>query len=346
MTVPRIALEPDYSISRIMKGGWQLAGGHGDVERSQAISDMAQFAEAGVTTFDCADHYTGVEALIGEFRSAYPELADKIQIQTKFVPDLDALSTIDRAYITRIIDRSRTRLKADRLDLVQFFWWDFSVRGAVEAALILNELKESGKIAHLGVTNFSVPQLSCLIDAGILFLTNQVQYSLLDRRPETRMVDFCRRHGMHILTYGQLAGGFFSEAWLDKPEPLEPFENRSLTKYKLIIDDYGGWSRFQSLLHVLGRIGERHGVGIGAVAVRWVLDRPLVAGCIVGATSTRHLADNLGIFSFALEEQDLCEIDAVIVGGVQVGGDCYELENDRDGRHGRIMRYNQNEIRA
>ena len=343
MTIERMALEPDYSISRIMKGCWQLAGGHGDVERSRAISDMAQFAEAGITTFDCADHYTGVEALIGEFQNAYPELADKIQILTKFVPDLDVLSTIDRTYITRIIDRSLKRLKVDRLDLVQFFWWDFSVPGAVETASILNELKESGKIAHLGVTNFSVPQLSRLIDAGLPFLTNQVQYSLLDRRPERRMVAFCRQRGMHILTYGQLAGGFFSEAWLNSPEPLEPLENRSLIKYKLIIEDFGGWSRFQSLLHVLECIGKRYDVGIGAVAVRWVLDRPLVAGCIIGATSTRHLASNLGIFSFELTEQDLAEIDAVIVGGAHVEGDCYELENDRKGRHGRIMRYNQNE---
>ena len=343
MTVARIALTPGFSVSRIMKGCWHLAGGHGDVDRDKAISDMAQFAEAGITTFDCADHYTGVEALIGEFRSNYPELADKIEIQTKFVPDLDVLPTIDRGYITRVIDRSLTRLKVERLDLVQFFWWDFSIPGAVETASILNELKQSGKIAHLGVTNFSVPQLSRLVEAGIPFLANQVQYSLLDRRPEMRMVAFCRQHGMHILTYGQLAGGFFSEAWLNKPEPLEPLENRSLIKYKLIIDDFGGWSRFQSLLLVLERIGERYGVGIGAVAVRWVLDRPLVAGCIVGATSTRHLAGNLGIFSFALSEQDLDEIDAVIEGGASVEGDCYELENDRTGRHGRIMRYNQNE---
>ena len=342
MTIARIALTPAYSISRIMKGGWHLAGGHGDVDPNQAISDMAQFVEAGITTFDCADHYTGVEAMIGRFRDAYPELTRRLQVQTKFVPDLDQLATISRDYITTIIERSLSRLKVEQLDLVQFFWWDFSIPGAVETALVLKELQEQGKIAHLGVTNFSVPQITQLVEAGVTFLTNQVQYSLLDRRPERRMVAYCREQGMHILTYGQLGGGFFSEAWLGRPEPQEPYENRSLIKYKLIIDDFGGWTRFQSLLQVLKRIGERHGVGIGAVAVRWVLDRPLVAGCIVGATSTRHLASNAGIFSFALSGQDHAEIDAVIEGGAQVEGDCYELENDREGRHGRIMRYNQN----
>ena len=342
MTIARIALTPTYSISRIMKGGWHLAGGHGEVDRGQAILDMAQFAEAGITTFDCADHYTGVEALIGEFREAYPELARTVQVQTKLVPDLDALATISRDYVTTIVDRSLARLKVERLDLLQFFWWDFSVPGAVETALVLGELRDQGKIAHLGVTNFNVTQLAQLVDAGVSFLTNQVQYSLLDRRPERRMIEYCRQHDMHILTYGQLAGGFLSEAWLGRPEPQEPYQNRSLVKYKLIIDDFGGWERCQSLLRVLDRIGRRHNVGIGMVAVRWVLDRPLVAGCIVGATSTRHLASNVGIFAFSLSEQDHREINMVIEGSEQVQGDCYELENDRNGRHGRIMRYNQN----
>ena len=342
MTIARMALTPTYSISRIMKGGWHLAGGHGEVDRGRAILDMAQFVEAGITTFDCADHYTGVEAMIGEFREAYPELAGTVQVQTKLVPDLDALATISRDYVTTIVDRSLLRLKVERLDLLQFFWWDFSIPGAVETALVLRELKDQGKIAHLGVTNFNVTQLTQLVDAGVPFLTNQVQYSLLDRRPERRMIEYCRQHGMHILTYGQLAGGFLSEAWLGRPEPQEPYQNRSLVKYKLIIDDFGGWERFQSLLRVLERIGERHDVGIGAVAVRWVLDRPLVAGCIVGATSTRHLASNVGIFAFSLTEQDHREINRVIEGNEQVQGDCYEVENDRNGRHGRIMRYNQN----
>jgi aryl-alcohol dehydrogenase-like predicted oxidoreductase len=342
MTIARAALTPTYSISRILKGGWHLAGGHGEVDRSQAISDMARFAEAGITTFDCADHYTGVEAMIGQFREAYPELARSVQVQTKLVPDLDVLATVDRDYITTIIDRSLTRLKVEKLDLLQFFWWDFSIPGAVETALVLRDLKDQGKIAHLGVTNFNVTQLAQLVDAGVPFLTNQVQYSLLDRRPERRMIEYCRQHDMRILTYGQLAGGFLSETWLGRPEPREPYENRSLVKYKLIIDDFGGWERFQSLLRVLKQIGERHDVGIGAVAVRWVLDCPLVAGCIIGATSTRHLVSNAGFFSFSLTGQDHREIDEVIDGGSQVQGDCYELENDRDGRHGRIMRYNQN----
>jgi len=64
----RIELQPGYSISRVVKGGWHLAGGHGTISEDQALEDMRHFVEAGITTFDCADIYTGVEELIGKFR--------------------------------------------------------------------------------------------------------------------------------------------------------------------------------------------------------------------------------------------------------------------------------------
>jgi aryl-alcohol dehydrogenase-like predicted oxidoreductase len=63
--IPRVTLDHAYSISRIIKGGWHLAGDHGAIEPEQARKDMARFVETGITTFDCADIYTGVEELIG-----------------------------------------------------------------------------------------------------------------------------------------------------------------------------------------------------------------------------------------------------------------------------------------
>jgi aryl-alcohol dehydrogenase-like predicted oxidoreductase len=343
-TVERTELAPGYSISRLLKGGWHLGGGHGPVDRRQAVHDMAAFVEAGVTTFDCADIYLGVEQLIGDFRRAYPELGRRIQVHTKFVPDLAALPTLKRTDIVRIIDRSLQRLHAEQLELVQFFWWDFGIPGAVDAALVLKDLVAEGKIAHLGVTNFTTAQLATLIDAGVPFISNQVQYSLVDRRPEPLMVDYCTQRGIGILTYGQLLGGFISEHWLGAAEPASGIENRSLIKYKLIIDEFGGWALFQDLLRALKRVGDRHGVGVGPVAIRWTLDRPGVAGVIVGATSTRHLPANLAVFDLRLTDEDRAELAAVTDRAAGPLGDCYELEGDRDGPHGRIMRYDQNSV--
>jgi len=84
------------------------------------------------------------------------------------------------------------------------------------------------------------------------------------------------------------------------------------------------------------------GIGIGEVALRWTLDRPGVAGCIVGATSTRHLDANARVFDIALTDPDRAQLEAITSRATGPLGDCYQLENDRTGRHGSIMRYNQN----
>jgi aryl-alcohol dehydrogenase-like predicted oxidoreductase len=341
--IPRALLTGGYEISRIIKGGWHLAGDHGAIDPDQALSDMATFVEAGITTFDCADIYTGVEQMIGDFRRAYPSLAREVRVHTKFVPDLSDLRTVDRRYVETIIDRSLKRLAMDRIDLVQFHWWDFAVPRHVETALELDRLRRAGKIAHVGVTNFDVLRLAELVDAGIRVLSHQIQYSLIDNRPDNGMVEYCRAHGMALLCYGTVGGGFLSERWLGKPEPsLGALTNRSLIKYKLIIDDFGGWDLFQELLGVLAGIAAKHGANIATVATRAILDRPGVAAAIVGATNAAHLAAHEQIGALRLAPDDLSAIASVTGRRSGPVGDVYGLERDRAGPHGQIMKYELN----
>ncbi len=341
MTVETIELRPGYRIARLIKGGWQLAGGHGPVETSTALADMAAYVDAGLTTFDCADIYTGVEDLIGAFRRALPaEQKARIKVHTKFVPDLEILGRITRAHVTRIIDRSLQRLGQERLDLVQFHWWDYDIMNAVRTALWLRDLQAAGKIDLIGGTNFDAAHTEAMIAAGVPIASMQVQYSLLDDRPARAMSALCARGGMKLLCYGTVAGGFLSERWLGQPEPHEPLGNRSLTKYKLIIEDAGGWDWFQALLRVLQRIGARHGCSIGTVASRYVLGLPHVAAVIVGVRSRAHLAEHVGLFGFTLDAEDNNALAEILAQRHALAGDVYTLERDRGGRHGRIMKYN------
>jgi aryl-alcohol dehydrogenase-like predicted oxidoreductase len=331
-----------------VRGGWQLAGGHGEVDARKAIHDMAAFIDAGVTTFDCADIYTGVEEMIGAFREHLRmergcEELKKLKVHTKFVPDWEALARVDASYVRRIVDRSLRRLRTERLDLVQFHWWNYDVPGAIEAAHALRDLQVEGKIDQIGGTNFNAPHTAALIEAGVPLVSMQVQYSLLDTRPEHALVGLCEATGVKLLCYGTIAGGFLSRRWLGAEEPKGPFTNRSLTKYKLIIDDFGGWTLFQDLLAACQRIGDKHGVSLTAVATRWVLDRPRVAGAIVGARYAEHLEDNLGVFRFTFDEDDRRAIDAILARRTGPEGDTFTLERDREGRHGRIMHYNLNQ---
>jgi aryl-alcohol dehydrogenase-like predicted oxidoreductase len=249
---------------------------------------------------------------------------------------------VDRAYVEAIIDRSLSRLGGERIDLVQFHWWDYAVPHYVEVALELERLRQAGKIAHIGVTNFDVPRLSELVAAGIPVLSHQLQYSLLDSRPEAGMVEFCRAHGIGLLCYGTVAGGFLSERWLGQPEPEAPFENRSLVKYKLIIDDFGGWPLFQELLGASRRIADKHGTDIATVATRAIIDRPQVAAAIVGATNRAHLPAHARIGALALDDDDRQLLASVTDKKSGPSGDVYALERDRDGPHGQIMKYDLN----
>lgn len=342
---------PGYRISRVIRGGWQLAGGHGAVDRSHVSADLAAFLDAGITTFDCADIYTGVEEMIGDFRSDLlqsrgTEALAKLKVHTKYVPDLDILPQITATDVRRIIDRSLQRLRLERLDNVQFHWWDYAAPRYVEVAQHLRDLQIEGKIDLVSGTNFDAAHVSEIAAAGVAFATLQVQYSVLDQRPAGTLTNTCRELGTKLLCYGTLAGGFLSDRWLGKAEPVDELSNRSLIKYKLIIDDFGGWALFQALLQTLRAVADRHETSISVIASRYVLDLPLVAGVIVGASHAGHLGDALRVGEIQLSAEDRKLIAAAIANGHGLGGEVYALERDRNGRHGSIMKYNLADVPA
>ncbi len=341
--IPRHTFSENYAISRIIKGGWQLAGGHGIIDPRQALLDMDAYVQAGITTFDCADIYTGVEEYIGSYVAAYPD--HQVQVHTKFVPDLNTLESLTATDVERVIDRSLSRLRVPCLDLVQFHWWDFSLGDHVAIARVLYDLQKAGKIRHIGVTNYDVVRLDQLVQAGIPIISNQVQYSVLDNRPEHGMVEYCQKNNISLLCYGTLAGGFLSERYLGKTEPQEPLENRSLVKYKRIIDDIGGWDYFQTVLSALDVVAKKHSVSIGTIATKYVLDRPMVAAAIVGSRDASHLTETCSVFDIALDNDDLQQIHSVLAQRVEIVGDIYSVERDREGKHGSIMKYNLNTFR-
>ncbi len=343
----RLRIAADYEISRVIRGGWQMAVGHSAAQSADPIADMIAFADAGVTTFDCADIYTGVEELIGAFRRRYRDLrgeeaARRIRVHTKFVPDLDLLPRIQKSDVERVIDRSLQRLGVERLDLVQFHWWDYEVARWLETAHWLDELRRAGKLRLLGGTNFDTRHMLDILESGVPLATMQVQYSLLDRRPAKEMVAAAAKHGVWLLGYGAVAGGFLSDKWLGAAAPGDDLENRSLIKYRLVIEEFGGWALFQRLLAALRRVADRHGVDVATVASAAALQRDRVAAVIVGARNRSHLEANLAVWALRFTDDDRNDIDAVLAEAKDLPGDVYALERDRTGRHGAIMKYNLN----
>jgi aryl-alcohol dehydrogenase-like predicted oxidoreductase len=291
---------------------------------------MLRYHDAGFTTWDLADHYGAAEDFIGEFRRRLaarsgPQALTSMQAFTKWVPSPGPMT---RQVVERAVDVSRRRMDMEALDLLQFHWWEYRDLRYLDALEQLAALRATGKIRHLGLTNFDTKRLEIIVQRGLSIVSNQVQYSLVDRRPEVAMAPFCQEHGVVLFTYGTLLGGLLSERYLGRPEPgPRELTTASLRKYKQMIDAWGGWALFQELLQAADQVAKRHGVSIANVAVRAILDRPAVAGVIVGARLglAEHIAENTRVFDFHLDAEDWARLDAVQVKSrdlFKVIGDC------------------------
>ena len=311
-------LAPDLTISRILNGMWQVAGGHGYIDHEFAIADMMGYHDAGFTTWDLADIYGPAEDFIGEFRSKLLALKGKeeelnrIQALTKWVPQPERIT---RSIVKENIQRSLRRMGVSSLDLLQFHWWDYNNPYYMDALKYLSDLRDEGIIKHIGITNFDTERMQIMVDSDLQIVSNQVQYSIIDRRPEVKMIPFCMKHNISLLSYGSLCGGLVSERYLGRiQEPSTAELNTlSLRKYKQMIDAWSGWNLFQELLSTLKRIAQKHNVSIANVATRYILAKTAVAGVIIGVRLgiVNHINDNVQIFNFCLDKSDCDAIDAV-----------------------------------
>ncbi len=338
----QVELTPGYWISPVIKGGWQLSTGHSltkSIEEDSAISDIQTFVSAGISTLDFGDIYTGVEVLVGK---ALRQINDPsaVHLHTKYVPNENFLENYDRSDARDIVARSLDRLGVSRVDLVQFHWWRYEAHHYLAALEELFILKEEGLIREVGITNFDLPRLQEMVVSGFKPASAQLQYSILDRRPEEGMVEYCIENGIGILCYGTVAGGFLSERYLNAPEPSS-FETRSNVKYKLIIDDFGGWALFQELLTLLDSIAHTHQTDIGTVASAYTLAKPGVKAVIVGARNVSHLPNNLLIPEIALSPSESASIAAILDRSTGPTGPVYDLERYNE-RHRSIMHTNNN----
>lgn len=312
-------LAPDLEIHRIVNGMWQVAGGHGYIDHEMAIEDMMKYHEVGFTSWDLADIYGPAEDFIGQFRQRLSEIKgkeelDKIQALTKWVPHP---GKIEYSTVKENIQKSLSRMGVESLDLLQFHWWDYNNPYYMDALKYLSDLRDEGIIKHIGLTNFDTERMQNMMDTDLQIVSNQIQYSIIDRRPEVKMVQFCQEHNIKLLAYGSLCGGLMSERYLRKTQ--EPsatdLDTLSLRKYKNMIDIWGGWSLFQELLSTLNEIAQKHNVSIANVATRYILEKPAVAGAIIGTRLgiSDHRNSNAQVFNFSLDKSDYDTIDAVCI---------------------------------
>ncbi|WP_299967335.1 aldo/keto reductase [uncultured Roseobacter sp.] len=315
----RFQLSYRLNISRVLTGLWQVA----DIEKDGTVIDpdtgadwLAAYSAQGFDTFDMADHYGSAEIIAGRHLARHPgPLAF-----TKWCP---SPGPMDAATVRAGVQDRLDRLGVSCVDLLQFHWWGFQHPGWLDALHELSRLRDEGLIAEIGVTNFDAAHLALALADGVPLVSNQVSFSLVDRRAAGALSTLCATQDVKLLAYGTLCGGFLSERWLNTPEPRQ-ITDWSKMKYKRFIDVAGGWEVFQGLLSAADTIARKHGVSIANVATRWVLEHASVAGVIVGARLGErvHVADNLALFGFALDAEDKARLETAFATSTPIPGDC------------------------
>lgn len=317
----RIRISDGLEISRAVTGLWQVADMEKDgvlLDPHKAADDLSNYAHADFDTFDMADHYGSAELITAQLLRR--DIDPRPVAMTKWCPPPGEMTPdIVRAGVMERLER----LGVKRVDLLQLHWWTFEHPQWLDALHEMNRLREEGLIGEIGVTNFDAAHLNLAIADGVPVRTNQVSFSLVDRRAAGAIAETCAKYGAKVLAYGTLCGGFLSEKWLGKAEPVE-ISDWSKMKYKRFIDQAGGWDAFQALLEAASAVARRHDVSLSNVATRWVLDQPHVAAVIIGARlgENVHLEDNLKLFSFSLDEQDRQQLDAAFADMTEIPGDC------------------------
>ena len=324
MGIEKYKLAPGLEISRAVTGLWQIA----DMEKNGNTLDpiatsafMAPYADAGLNTFDMADHYGSAEIIAGYFQKNSAS-GKSTHMLTKWVPKP---GPVTREQVRAAIKERCKRLQSEKVDLLQYHAWNFANPYWLDALIYLQELKVEGLIGAIGTTNFDTAHLRIAKSSGVDLVSNQISYSLIDQRGGGKMADYCAENGIAILAYGTLCGGFLSQKWLGKTEPAgDGLANWSLMKYKRFIDTAGGWDKFQNVLSTLDKISKSVDRSISTIASKYQLGQKSVGAVIIGARlgENAHISDATSLFSFELSDSERNEIAKTLAELLPIPGDC------------------------
>jgi aryl-alcohol dehydrogenase-like predicted oxidoreductase/enamine deaminase RidA (YjgF/YER057c/UK114 family) len=321
ISVSHSKLSSTLTTSQVITGLWQIADMERDgntLELEKLAKAMIPYAEAGLTTFDMADHYGSAEDIAGIFHKQFdPE--HKVKLFTKWVPKPGPVTRKD---VRDAIETSLRRLQSERLELLQFHTWTYADPSWLDCLFYLQELKDEGLINNLGLTNVDTVHLNMVLQSGIKVISNQVCFSLLDQRPAKAMTELCLKHGVKILAYGTLAGGFLSERWLNQSEP-QTLATWSQMKYKRFIDQIGGWEAFQHLLQTLNTVAQNLNVSIANVASKFIMENEAVGAVIIGARlgERAHITETLKLFDFTIDTKNRKRIQDTLAQLKTIPGD-------------------------
>ncbi len=304
--------QTDIQISPIGLGCWQFSDGKGgargswdpvSVEETNGIVQAA--LDGGINWFDTAELYG-----LGRSERAVAQalkLAEKSDAEVVVATKWNPMGRTARS-ITKTIGARQECLNPYTIDLHQIHGpMAFTTRRSEMNAM--SDLFEAGKIRSIGISNYNARQMrqahEVLLTRGLRLTSNQVKYSLLDRRIEANgVLDTAKELGVTIIGYSPLEMGLLTGKFHQNPNLLNsrPFLRRLQLRRKL--------ESSQALISALEEIAQTHSVTASQVAINWLInfhgDTVVV---IPGASKVRHAEQNVGAMSFTLSDAELARID-------------------------------------
>lgn len=284
-------------------------------EASAAVINHA--IEIGINYIDTADMYDDgqSEELVG---STIKGKRTEVIIASKFAATMGK-GPNDRGgsrwYIMRAVEASLRRLKTDYIDLYQMHYPD-PTTPMEETLRALDDLVKSGKVRYIGCSNFAGWQLSEALWTSRVnnlhsFVTVQSKYHLFDRQIEQELVPCCNSHGVGIIPWGPLAGGFLTGKYRRGEEPPKPATGKRPAKaflplYNNIITD-ANWAR----LGKLREFAESRGYKLADLAIAWLLSHPWLSTVITGATKPEQLDANIASANLKLTAEEVVQIEQI-----------------------------------
>jgi aryl-alcohol dehydrogenase-like predicted oxidoreductase len=304
----------DMELTPVGVGAWAMGGGGwafawGPQDDDESIAAIHEALDRGVNWIDTAAVYglghseeVVARALAGR-TGARPYVFTKCERTWNENREIKGVLKADS--IRKECEASLRRLQVDVIDLYQIHWPQPD-EDVEEGWGALAKLKEEGKVRWIGVSNFDVGQLErCRKIAPLTSL--QPPYSAISPEIEKGTLPYCQQHGIGVIVYSPMKSGLLTGTMTKERVasfPQDDFRKRAPAFQEPHL------TRNLELAEVMKKIGARHGLSAGVVAIAWALRHPAVTAAIVGMRSAEQARGVLGALDFRLSEEDVAEIEA------------------------------------
>lgn len=294
-------------------GSWAIGGGDwlygwGKQDDDESIRTIHAALDTGINWIDTAVTYGGghSEEIVGR---ALKGRAEKPFVFTKcgivWDKDNNVTKNLSADSLRLQVEGSLRRLGVDTIDLYQIHWPDTDEQN-LEGWRALGELRKEGKVRHIGVSNFSVEQMTMLGEIEPI-ASNQIPYSLITADAARDIMPYCRENGIGILNYSPMAGGLLSgkmtrERYASLPQNDLRRDNANYHEPK--------FGKNLELVALLGEIAERNGVTMAQAAIAWTLMNPASTGTIVGMRKVDQVAEICRAAEVRIPDEDMRKIDS------------------------------------